>query len=315
MTEAPLVTLCICTRDRAASLARTLDSIVIAAHPEGRSIEAAWELVVVDNGSSDHTQETVAGYADRLPIRSIIHHVAGLSNARNAGIDTARGRFILWTDDDVLVDHHWLRSYITAFEASPEIGLFGGRAVPHYEEPSTPWMAENEASLSSLLAIRDTPEWTEIAPGRMPFGLNYAVRRDIQMRHRYDPNLGVAPGRRTGGEETTMLKAALTDQAKSRWVWDATVYHLIPVHRQSVDYVFEYYVAQGSLYPKCQPQSDSPAARLHALRRAGSEALRNRWRAFLRYRMGRNDWVGSYADYARWVGTMRTLRTTLGRSA
>lgn len=62
------VTVAICTRNRAGSLARVLRSAeAMTPHAGG-----AWELVVVDNGSSDHTGEVVAGFAPVLPVRRVV---------------------------------------------------------------------------------------------------------------------------------------------------------------------------------------------------------------------------------------------------
>lgn len=278
-------------------------SKVVSSRPD-----MTWELLIVDNGSSDNTQEVIGGFADCLPIRTVMQPVPGLSNARNAGIDNATGAFLLWTDDDVLVDENWLVSYLQAFLDHPDTGLFGGRAVPRYLEPVTVWFTRNETPLSSLLAIRDATDWTEIVPGRLPFGLNYAVRADVQGRHRYDPDLGVAPGRRIGGEESDMMCAALAEGVTGRWVWDATVFHLIPPERQSAAYIFNYYRSQGFLYPKCQVSDKTGFRSALALGTTLANVARKGALAFFRRRSRGSNWVSGYADYARWVGTLDRIR-------
>lgn len=319
MTHSPqdatplLASVVICTRDRAQSLARTLESVVQAAVIAAREVpQARWDMLVIDNGSTDTTQEVVASFADRLPIRSVVHPVPGLSNARNAAIDQVAGRYLLWTDDDVLVDERWLVAYLTAFQTHPDTQIFGGRAVPRYQQPVTEWFVANEPSLSSLLAIRNTPDWVDIAPGRLPFGLNYAVRADVQRRHRYDPDLGVAPGRRIGGEESMMILAALSDGATGRWVWDATVFHLIPAQRQTLDYVFSYYRSQGLLYPRLDAQPSTSVGRARLLARLLLTIARKWSVAQGRRALGRANWLRSYTDYARWVGTLDHWRSHRG---
>jgi len=201
-------------------------------------------LLIIDNGSTDDTKTVVESFDSRLPIRHVFEPLAGLSNARNRGVAEARGKYVLWTDDDVRVDPGWLTAYMKAFEANPDVGIFGGRSQPVYEKPVARWFADCESSLSGLLAIRDA-DWTYVTKDRLPYGLNYAVRRDLQMQHKYDPELGVAPGRRRGGEETAMMLEALNSGATGLWVWDATVYHVIPAERQTLRYVMEYYRATG----------------------------------------------------------------------
>jgi glycosyltransferase involved in cell wall biosynthesis len=240
-----LATVIICTRDRHASLARTLESLVTAA----ARVTEPWELLVVDNGSTDATPDTIAGFSGRLPIRRVDQPVAGLSNARNAGVRESRGDFVLWTDDDVLVDENWLAAYFTAFRRHPDVAVFGGRSEPVYEEPVQEWFRANQPHLQSLLAIRDEPSWVEITADRVPYGLNYAIRGQEQRAHTYDPELGVAPGRRRGGEEVALIRAILASGQRGRWVWDATVFHLIPAARQRRAYIRQFYTANGFDFP------------------------------------------------------------------
>ncbi len=306
---APLATVTICTRNRADSLARTLASVAEAA----QHVSDPWEMVVVDNGSSDHTPEVIDRFTDRLPLRRVVQDIPGLSNARNAGVAAARGQFIIWTDDDVLVDAQWLASYLAAFAANPAAGIFGGRAVPRYEEPRQDWFIRMEAHLEGLLAIRDHPEWTDITLDRLPYGLNYAMRSDLQRRFAYDPALGVAPGRRVGGEETDVIRRALADGATGRWVWDATVYHLITPERQTADYIYAYYFSQGVLYYKFANAERG----LRRLRRFGGLAiriLRRQWSMRRLRARGDETWVLSHMEYARLRGNWQRLRQSGGFS-
>jgi glycosyltransferase involved in cell wall biosynthesis len=152
------ITVLICTRNRADRLARALSSAAEMRIPQ----DLRWELIVVDNGSTDHTAEVVARFAARLPIRLVQESLAGLSNARNRGVSEARGRYICWTDDDVLIDPEWLASYSAAFARHPEAAVFGGRIEPLLEDPTPGWVARLADSwpLTTLLAngtsARDT---------------------------------------------------------------------------------------------------------------------------------------------------------------
>lgn len=238
------VSVIICTRNRAASLDRTLTSLAAMAVPAGLD----WELLVVDNGSTDNTSAIIASFAKSLPIRRVEQPIAGLSNARNAGVGEALGDFILWTDDDVIVHENWLASWFRAFRERPDAAVFGGRTEPIFEEPQTPWFVANRQHLQSLLAVRDA-DWTEVTADQMPWGLNFAVRRVEQRTNLYDPQLGVAPGRRLGGEEVDVIMRILDAGGTGHWVWDATVYHLISAQRQTAAYIDEFYTASGMQFP------------------------------------------------------------------
>lgn len=300
----PLATVVICTRNRAATLARALESIATAAE----TVTEDWELLVVDNGSTDDTPAIVESFSDKLPIRRHFHSVPGLSNARNAAVESARGLYLIWTDDDLTVDRKWLSSYLDAFRAFPHHALFGGRAIPRYDSPVQSWFVECEPELTSLLAIRDAPDWDEIDRDRLPYGLNYAVRTDVQRRHLYDPSLGVAPGRRLGGEETEMIRAALRSGETGRWVWDATVFHHIPPERQTAAYVFRYYRAHGFRFPDQAVDLSKGRRPINALR-VVARLIRKGGMAAWRRLLGNSNWVGSYISFARTIGTWDRLNS------
>ena len=243
--DVPFVSVIICTRNRAASLSRTLESLSIAA----AQMTDTWELIVVDNGSTDRTEHVIEDFKDKLPIRRLVETTPGLSNARNAGVSAASGEYILWTDDDVIVDAGWLAAWCKAFRSRPGDAVFGGRSRPLYEEPRQPWFEANEEHLDALLALRDQPDWEVITKSQTPYGLNFALRGIEQRKYLYDPALGVAPGRRRGGEEAAVLNAVLDNGGTGSWVWEALVLHVIPSERQTEGYIRTYYKANGFDYP------------------------------------------------------------------
>jgi glycosyltransferase involved in cell wall biosynthesis len=94
----PDISVILCTRNRAASLDTALRSLTACA-----TADLNWELLVIDNGSTDQTALVAASYHDRLPIRTILEPTAGLSHARNRGVAEATGEWLVWLDDDVTV--------------------------------------------------------------------------------------------------------------------------------------------------------------------------------------------------------------------
>lgn len=237
------VTVIVCTRDRASLLRRVLESMTALIVPD----RLCWEILVVDNGSEDDTPDVVASFAAQLPVACVTASEPGLSNARNVGVRHARGRHIVWTDDDVRVDGNWLAAYVSAFRAFPDGVVFGGSSTPILEEPTPAWFHESQSELKGLLAYRNPSGLAHrlTVNGQLPYGLNYAIRAEEQRVHPYDPMLGVAPGRRRGGEELQVIKKILATGAAGYWVPDAKVFHIIPAARQTLEYVKLYYKAQG----------------------------------------------------------------------
>ena len=90
---------------------------------------AAWEIIVVDNGSRDHTAQIVAALKTKynLPLRYVYEGTPGVSAARNAGIRAARYPILAITDDDCRVAPSWLLAIHQSFAADPAVAMVGGR--------------------------------------------------------------------------------------------------------------------------------------------------------------------------------------------
>jgi len=94
----------------------------------GNAFEGTWEVVIVDNGSTDDTVNILSkNPPDGLPIRLVQEPRPGASHARNAGIAAASGRLIAQTDDDCLVAPDWLTRISAAWIHHPDAGTIGGR--------------------------------------------------------------------------------------------------------------------------------------------------------------------------------------------
>ena len=238
------VTVAICTFNRAESLRRSLESLAAMRVPNG----LAWELIIVNNHSTDHTDDVVEEYRDRLPLRREFEPRHGLSNARNRAIDTAKGKYIVWTDDDVVVDAGWLAAYVEAFRRWPDAAVYGGRIKPRYEPPVPRWISESESVVGSAFAIRDFGNEVQplsVAEDRIPFGANFAVRLAEQRVFRYDPDFGLAPNRRRGFDEVDVVSRLLMSGAKGYWLPQAEVEHCIGRERQTILYIGNYYEGFG----------------------------------------------------------------------
>jgi glucosyl-dolichyl phosphate glucuronosyltransferase len=249
------VTAIICTRNRASQLNHVLETACHLVVPSG----LLWELIVVDNCSSDYTEEVIRSYVTRLPVRYLREEIVGISNARNRGVTEARGEYICWTDDDVSLDPYWLVSYVEAFERHAEAAVFGGRILPVLMPPTPKWfaMAKDNWPIRTVLAARDFGN--EITPvtfreGRTPYGANFAVRAVEQHRHKYNPSLGTSPTQRRVGEETDVIYRILKEGGTGWWVPDAKVSHIIQPQRQTLRYIYYYYRNAGESFAYLQHQ-------------------------------------------------------------
>jgi hypothetical protein len=114
LTPSPEITVVLCTYNRADRLAGAVGAILAQ---QG----ADHELVVVDDGSTDDTP-TVLATLDHPRLRVVRRPNGGLSKARNTGIAAARGRWIVFIDDDDRAEPGWLASFLT-LAARPDVGI------------------------------------------------------------------------------------------------------------------------------------------------------------------------------------------------
>jgi len=237
-------TVAICTWNRALLLRRTLESLACIDQPE-----CSWELIVVNNHSTDNTEQVLDLMASRLPLRRVFEPEPGVSNARNAAVRHARGDYVVWTDDDVLVDRDWLRAYERAIKRWPEAAIFGGPVRPRFEGTPAPWLTEIWEEVSAVFAVRDLGvEPFQFTKAGLPYGPNFVVRAREQREILYDPTLGRR--RRVGalGEEVAVIEAILAFGGKGWWVPDASVEHWIPKERQTLRYLRDYYALLGKTW-------------------------------------------------------------------
>ncbi len=240
-----LLTVAICTWNRAKLLDHALAAMHELVVPDG----VEWELLVVNNNSTDDTDAVVSRHSTELPIRYLLEPTQGKSHALNRAVREAAGEYILWTDDDALVCRDWMAAYVDAFRVWPSAAVFGGPVRPWYEGTPPRWLEEALPIVSSAYALRDFGEESlPLSAKRVPYGVNMAVRSNDQARNLYDTALGPRPGSQLRGEETALVREMLESGASGWWVPDAVVRHWVPKDRQALAYVRSFYRGIGEGY-------------------------------------------------------------------
>jgi len=125
----PTVSIVVPTYNRAHYLGQAIDSILSQTYTD-------YEIIVIDDGSTDHTAELVKAMSDPR-IRYIFQENQGISGARNTGVQTARGRYIAFLDSDDVWLPDLLQAAVETLDTDPAIGLVYARAQA-FDREGTP---------------------------------------------------------------------------------------------------------------------------------------------------------------------------------
>ena len=212
-----LVEIAICTWNRSGLLKQTLQSLCSLNIPA--SVE--WQVLVVDNNSSDDTSAVIESMSDSLPIVSLFEASQGHTIARNAAVRHAQGDLLLWTDDDCKFNPDWLANYCREFENS-KFDFWGSTITPEFISGKTPeWISENWDICKGCFASRDLgSQKIELTADGLPYGANFAVRTAIQKQYPFDESLGRQGSRVTGEDELDFMRRLLKAGHQGLWVPD-----------------------------------------------------------------------------------------------
>lgn len=238
----------IATYNRAALLDETLTSL-------GRmpvSPRRSWEVLVIDNNSSDNTRATVERHQQTFPVtlRYLFEARQGRSSALNTGITQAAGRVLVFTDDDVRVQDGWLDAACEPLLAgTPGVDYTGGPVRPIWEVPPPRWLDLTRGDLWGTIAIQDHgPDVISYEAARkVPLGANMAVRAgafDVVGGFRAD--LGRSGGRLVLGQEVPeWLMRARRAGFGGLYIPAMEVHHHIPANRLTARYFRRWWFGKG----------------------------------------------------------------------
>jgi glycosyltransferase involved in cell wall biosynthesis len=193
---APEISVVVSTLNRARGLAELFDAL----RNQTLQGRVQWELIVVDNGSSDDTARFLDASAARgdLPLVGALEPRRGKSHGLNTGIALARADIVALTDDDGIPAADWLERLLWHFQEHPEVACVGGRVALY--DPA-------DASISVRLSAQPmSVDASTFAPSNIPvIGCNMAIRASVLRQiGSYDPAIG--PGSRVGvAEDVDML--------------------------------------------------------------------------------------------------------------
>jgi len=175
----PLVSIVIPTYKRARALPRVIGSALNQTFPG-----AEYEVLVVDNNSPDGTAQVIDEVAREHPgrVRRIVETRQGVSYARQAGIDQARGPIVAFFDDDVRVADNWVETIVYALQSHPGVECVGGKVLPDWSAPPPPWLTAEHWAPLGLQDYGDRPMLMSSANPRGLISANLACRKEVLER-------------------------------------------------------------------------------------------------------------------------------------
>jgi glucosyl-dolichyl phosphate glucuronosyltransferase len=249
MTTSPntFLSVIVPTRNRRALLEKALRSFAAQDLPIDR-----FEIIVVDNGSTDDTSAAVAALAKQAAnLRLISEPRPGLHRGRHAGLRAARGDILVYADDDVYALPSWLSAIARSFEDSA-VMLVGGKTLPEYEISPPHWVESLWRTTTfgrylSLFSVLDFGDRVARVPARYVFGCNFSIRRSALLAvGGFHPDGMPADLLRFRGDGETAVANAIDERD---WVTlynpAAAVRHWVSAQRMTPRYVYERRFAQG----------------------------------------------------------------------
>jgi glycosyltransferase involved in cell wall biosynthesis len=181
-----VISVVVCTHDRAARLAECLASL------RGQTMPAeAYEVLIADNASHDDTPEVAASFCRELAhFRYLPVPRLGLSVARNAGVRAAAGSYVAYIDDDAQAAPDWLQRLVAGFQGFAATPMaVGGEIEPWWEGPVPDWMDEVfQRFLAAGLGWSREPIF--LAPPQWICEANSAYQREVLLRWPWPEDLG-----------------------------------------------------------------------------------------------------------------------------
>jgi glucosyl-dolichyl phosphate glucuronosyltransferase len=241
------VTVLICTWNRSAMLDETLTSVA-ATHGAG---DLKWEVLVVDNNSTDDTRPVVERQARSFPVplRYAFEPRQGKSCAMNTGIALSQSPLVALIDDDVHVTPEWLVEGCRPMSTNPAIAYTGGPVAPIWEAARPPWFEATGRSLWGTLAILDYGPDPFLFEQRrkIPLGANFALRRSLIDRvGGFDTRLGRNSDEVPLGQELPEFFARTRRVgAIGMYVPLMRVEHHVPAQRVTPEYARRWWYGKG----------------------------------------------------------------------
>ncbi len=227
----PQIAAIICTHNRDNYLGAAIDSLLAQEYDD-------FEVLVVDNGSTDRTKAVVESRLSNPQLKYIYEPVLGLSVARNTGAKETTSPILAYLDDDAEASSQWLRVLLDAYNNTEKVAIAGGKVTLIWPDGITPpsWISLNMAAGLGAYDLGESVVYID-NPNLTPRGLNYSMRRTfLEQIGGFDANLGRVGKKLLSNEELYMTELALKNGWQVAYLPDALAAHNVAPERVKPDW-------------------------------------------------------------------------------
>ena len=248
MNSAFKATIAICTYNRVDLLKLCVNSISQLDFPKKDPMAIGFEVLVVDNNSTDDTAaycKSLPGLYPELNFRYILEPNQGIAFARTRSAMEAKGEILAFIDDDCLAESNWLKEIVNFYDKNPSAMSTGGKIVPKYLTPVADWFGKY---FWGLVANYDLgPEVFQMKGTRYPSGANMHFRKIAFEKYGYfDGNLGRSGKSLMAGEEKAMYLKLLRGNEKIYYLPHVIVHHHVEGNKFDKAYVRRHSMGIGA---------------------------------------------------------------------
>ncbi len=251
----PKISAIVCTYNRGGLLSRALQSLV-----EQSLNRRLYEVVIVDNGSTDNTLDIVTAFQSahhETQISFVSAPKQGLGYARNIGFENSRGTYLAFMDDDAWADKDWLELTLECFErVKPKPRVVGGPIYPHYDSRKPSWFKDDY----EIRTWGDHPRF--LKRGESFSGSNMILEREIIADcGGFDVKVGMRGHYLSVGEETNLFNRIWQDESDERVLYYSPhlmMFHAVSEQKMTVMYQLKRAFATGQAW---QRQNGSMSSR------------------------------------------------------
>jgi glucosyl-dolichyl phosphate glucuronosyltransferase len=235
-----------------------------------RPVRDGVRFIAVDNASTDETSEILQSFQGKLPLTVLAEPRRGKNRALNRAIEHAvadlpRGKLIVFTDDDVVVESDWLQRLDEASRALPDHHMFGGAILPTFRAPPPKWLSGEIVDLGMMYAI--TSRETGSVGGSFLWGPNMAVRGELlSAGHRFEESVGPDGTSSYAMGSDTEFTVRLERAGFRAWfVGDAVVRHIIRPEQVTEEWLIQRGFRHGRGICRCSPPFELNGRRVFGL--------------------------------------------------